>query len=103
MIILVLFLLGFAAILACPVLLLMDQIYLSAVIGTAGIVIFTCVLVGAGLIGMFGVGFGALCAAALLLFLLGTARAAGSTGDEFKAETRGIPNSPIARSRGTND
>lgn len=38
-----------------------------------------------------------------LLFPLGTVRAAGPTGDEFKAETRGIPASPIARSRETND
>lgn len=46
--ILVLLLLGLAAILACPIVLLLDQIYLSAVIGTAGIVILTCVLVMTG-------------------------------------------------------
>lgn len=46
--ILVLLLLGLAAILACPIVLLLDQIYLSAVIGTAGIVILTCALVMTG-------------------------------------------------------
>ena len=46
--ILVLLLLGLAAILVCPIVLLLDQIYLSAVIGTAGIVILTCVLVMTG-------------------------------------------------------
>lgn len=103
MIMLVLFLVGFAAILACLIALLLDQVYLSVVIGTAGIVIVTWVLFRAGLIGLFGLHFGTLCAAALLLTLLGMARAAWPPGDEFKAETRGIPDSPIARSRGTND
>lgn len=50
---------------------------------------------------MTAIGIGAL--AYSLLFPLGTAHAAELPVEEFKAETRGIPASPIARSRGTND
>lgn len=50
---------------------------------------------------MTAIGIGAL--AYWLLFPLGTAHAAELPVEEFKAETRGIPASPIARSRGTND
>lgn len=104
MIMLVLYLLVIAATLACLVLLLMDQIYLIAVIEAVGVVILTCVLVREGRIGMFEVGAAALCVGVPgLCFLLGVARRIGGQEGEFKVETRGIPDSPVARSRGTND
>ncbi len=87
MIILVLFLLGFAAILAGPVLLLMNQIFLSTVIETAGIAILTCVLVREGLIGMFGLAVGALCVGVPgLLYIGGTVLDGQAMSSKLKRE-----------------